>query len=152
MIMQLIPRLKTTLLADSLVCFVFGALLFLTSLIGPSTLILSNSHIGGLSAELFVCIVGMAVLAIGLYVFWMIQHWPERIHHTYAVLAIEVVWCLGCVWLLAVSAQDFTVLGVALILASGIAVFVFLVLEFLGLRNHVAQNVRSVNASHQDQG
>jgi hypothetical protein len=126
--------LRTVLLVDSIVCFATGLLLFIAAVPLASLFFLNPVPVLGLEPPAFLAYVGVAVILIGLGVFVVARVTTIRPFMIWQILAIEIVWIIGCAALLATRSSALSLIGTSFIILAGITVFAFLVLEWFGLR------------------
>ncbi len=116
--------LRRALLADAVITGATGLLLslgsgFLSSLLAlPSTLLLYA---------------GLFLLPFAVLVFLLGQNQQPSVQATQLVIAVNVAWVLGSLWLLFSGVKP-NILGVVFVLVQAIAVGFFAVLQTLGLR------------------
>lgn len=129
------PSLRTTLLVDSIVCFVYGAVLTIAA-DSLSTLFATNPiSLLGYSLPDALRILGWSVLGVGLYVCVVGCAKPIRPIAVWLVIGIEIAWTVGSVLLLAWIGNTLSWIGIAFIISSAVAVFGFMILELIGLQS-----------------
>lgn len=91
----------------------------------------------------FFVFLGLFVATVGCYSWWITGSWPERVKHIYALVGLEVLWCLTCLALLVLDPTELTQLGTLFVIASGAGVLAFLVPELvLFLKFDARQRIR----------
>ncbi|MBD2071518.1 hypothetical protein H6F93_29055 [Leptolyngbya sp. FACHB-671] len=129
------PSLRTTLLVDSIVCFVYGAVLTIAA-DSLSTLFTTNPiSLLGYSLPDALRILGWSVLGVGLYVCVVGCAKPIRPIAAWLVIGIEIAWTVGSVLLLAWIGNTLSWIGIAFIISSAVAVLGFMILELIGLQS-----------------
>ncbi|MBD1871618.1 hypothetical protein H6F95_30820 [Cyanobacteria bacterium FACHB-471] len=129
------PSLRTTLLVDSIVCFVYGAVLTIAA-DSLSTLSTTNPiSLLGYSLPDALRILGWSVLGVGLYVCVVGCAKPIRPIAAWLVIGIEIAWTVGSVLLLAWIGNTLSWIGIAFIISSAVAVLGFMILELIGLQS-----------------
>lgn len=129
------PSLRITLLVDSVVCFIYGAVLTIAAS-SLSTVFMSNTvSLLGYSPTEALKILGLCVLGIGSYV--CIVGCAKQIIPiaVWLVIGIEVIWIIGSILLLAWLGNALSWVGVAFIISGVVAVFGFMVFELIGLQS-----------------
>lgn len=133
---KLVPTLRTTLLADSAVCLLSGALLVAWPLPLATHFATAELLVAGAPLGVFLRWLGAAVLLIGAGVYAVARQRRIAPRAVFPILVIEVLWLAGCAWLGATYYPHLTAAGVAFLLAAAVIVLLFLVLETLGLQHH----------------
>jgi hypothetical protein len=127
--------LRTTLLADSVVCFIYGAVLVIAA-DSLSTLFTTNPvSLLSYSLPQALRIVGWSVLGTGLYVCTVgcAKHIvPIAV---WLVIGIEIAWIVGSILLLIWIGNSLSWVGIAFIISGTVAVFGFMLLELIGLQS-----------------
>jgi hypothetical protein len=129
------PSLRTTLFVDSVVCFIYGAVLTIAA-DSLSTLFASNPiSLLGYSLPEALKILGWSVLGVGLYV--CVVGCAKHIIPiaVWLIIGIEIVWTVGSVLLLAWIGNTLSWIGIAFIISSAVAVLGFMILELIGLQS-----------------
>ncbi len=129
------PSLRTTLLVDSAVCFVYGAVLTIAAS-SLSTVFLNNTvSLLGYSPQEALRVLGLCVLGIGLYV--CVVGCAKQIVPiaVWLVIGIEIIWIVGSVLLLAWLGNALSWIGTTFIISGAVAVFGFMVLELIGIQS-----------------
>jgi hypothetical protein len=129
-----LPSLRSTLLWDSLACVLSGSALLMGA--RPAYALLAPGLTEGevLSPVGLLRLLGAGVLAIGVYVAWVARGRPISAPAVAPILAVEVLWVMGSLALLARADGLLTAAGRVAVGVGAVAVLAFLVLEVLGLR------------------
>lgn len=129
------PSLRTTLLIDSIVCFIYGAVLTIAAN-SLSTLFVTRSvSLLNHSLSEALRILGWSVLGIGLYVCVVgcIKYISPIA--VWLIIGIEMAWTVGSLLLLVWIGSSLSWIGIAFIISSAVAVFGFMVFELTGLQS-----------------
>lgn len=130
-----IPSLRTTLLADSGVCFVYGALLAIAPRLLSTLFTTEAIFIFDYTFEAFLRVLGVGTIAVGVGV-CMVSCAKQIVPlAVWLIVGIEVIWIIGCILLLVCIGSKLALSGVAFIVVSAMVVFGFMVVELFGLRS-----------------
>lgn len=135
------PSLRTTLLVDSGVCFVYGAMLTIAADALTNVFLTNTIPLFGHSPQGALKGLGICVLGIGLYVCSVgcaKQIVPIAV---WLIIGIEIVWTVGSILLLAWIGDALSWIGVAFVISGAIAVCGFMVFEFIGLQSLLQSRV-----------
>ncbi len=133
------PSLRTTLLVDSVVCFVYGSVLTIAADWLANIFMNDAAFLFGYSPQAALRVLGLCVVGIGLYVCavgCMKQIVPIAVG---LVIGIEVAWTVGSLLLLAWIGNVLSWIGLTFIISGAIAVFGFMIFELIGLQ-HLLRN------------
>lgn len=128
------PRSRTVLRADALVCFAFGLIFFVFAAPLGSVLARGPPEVSGVELARALRLLGAGVLAVGVGVTRVAATDPIRPAAVLPILAVEVVWLAACAAIPVWARDHLTPLGLTVVAASAAAVLAFLVLEVAGLR------------------
>lgn len=136
------PSLRTTLLADSVVCFISGLVLTiaarsLSTLLADETILLF-----GYTLEEFLRVLGLGVIAVGVGVWAVGRSKQISPIAVWLIIGIEAVWTVGGIFLVCTE-KALSFAGVAFVMLSVIAVFCFMVFELIGLRSLLHAQVKN---------
>ncbi len=133
-----LPSLRATLLADSLVCFLCGGVLVGWPLPLSALFAGTDLTIAGASFAVFLRWLGAVVILIGAGVYATAKAKVMSRRAVLAIVLVEVLWLLGSFLLLTYYRQSLTPGGIAFVAGGGLVVFVFMVLELIGLQRFAA--------------
>lgn len=135
------PSLRTTLLVDSVVCFIYGAVLTIAAGSLANVFMTNTAPLLGYSPQEALRVLGVCILGIGLYV--CIVGCTKQIIPiaVWLVIGIEIVWTIGTILLLAWIGNALSWIGVAFIISGAVAVFGFMIFEFIGLQSLLRSRV-----------
>src|SRR5687768_14386753 len=121
------PSLRTTLLVDSVVCFIYGAVLTIAARSLSTVFMKTTVSLLGYSPEEALRVLGLCVLGIGLYV--CVVGYTKQITSiaVWLVIGIEVVWITGSMLLLAWLGNVLSWVGVAFVISGAVVVFGFMI-------------------------
>jgi hypothetical protein len=117
--------LRRALAVDAIASGVIGLLLLAAS--SPLAALL------GISAA-FLASTGLVLLPFAFWVGWLAKQANPPRRQVWAIVVINALWVLDSVALLIVGPFDPTALGVAFVLVQAAAVFIFMELEYIGVR------------------
>lgn len=124
--------LRTTLRWDAAACLLAGAPLALMP--EPSRALLTPlSTVEGIDLAWALRLLGVAVLAVGAWCWWLAARQRIGLAGVWPVLAVEAVWVVGGAVLLLEADARLTVFGTAVVCTSLVLVAVFFALEWTGL-------------------
>ncbi|MBD1873489.1 hypothetical protein H6F75_08350 [Nodosilinea sp. FACHB-131] len=129
------PSLRTTLLVDSIVCFIYGAVLTIAARSLSTVFMNTTVSLLGYPPQEALRVLGLCVLGIGLYVCvigYTKQILPIAV---WLVIGIEIVWIIGSILLLGWVGNALSWIGVAFIVSGAVTVFGFMVFELIGLQS-----------------
>jgi hypothetical protein len=135
------PSLRTTLLVDSVVCFIYGAVLTIAAGSLSGVFMHNAVSLFGHSSQEALRVLGLCVLGIGLYVCvvgCMKQIKPIAV---WLVIGIEIIWTVGSMLLLTWIGNAISWIGVAFIISGAVAVFGFMVFELIGLQSLLRSHI-----------
>jgi hypothetical protein len=95
---------------------------------------LGLTHIAGVSAPVFMAVLGFLVIGFAAYVWYVAHQQPFRRNLVWSVIALDAVWVIGSYALLVSRALLLTSGGAWGVFIIAEIVFVFAVLQFFGLR------------------
>jgi hypothetical protein len=133
-----LPSLRATLLADSLVCFLCGGVLFGWPLLLSALFTITDLTIAGTSFGVFLRGLGAVVVLIGAGVYATAQASVVSRMAVLLIVLVEVIWMLGNFLLLTYCHQSLSTGGIAFFAGGAFVVFVFMVLELMGLQKMVS--------------
>ncbi|MBD2105286.1 hypothetical protein H6F94_31005 [Leptolyngbya sp. FACHB-261] len=137
------PSLRTTLLADSVVCFVYGTVLMIAAR-SLSTLFADEAiSVFGYTFEEFLRALGLGVVAVGVGVCIIgctKQILPLAV---WLIIGIEAIWTMGSILLLVWAGNALSWSGIAFVILSAMAVLGFMIFELIGLLSLLHDSVEN---------
>lgn len=129
------PPLRTTLLVDSVVCFIYGAMLTIAAGSLSTVFVNANVSLLGYPPQEALRVLGLCVLGIGLYV--CIVGCAKQIIPiaVWLVIGIEIIWIVGSMLLLAWLGDVLSWIGIAFTISGALTVFGFMIFELIGLQS-----------------
>lgn len=124
--------LRKVLMTDAWVCFAYAVIVVAWADTLAHSLIDADRMRRSIDAAEWLQLLGAFVFGMGVYAVWTCAGWPRRIAHVRTIIAVEVLWCIGCIVLLTTDALPLTVAGNLAVIASGVGVLIFLVAELWG--------------------
>lgn len=105
-------------------------------LVGSRTVadFLGLTRIAGVSASMFLAVLGLLLIGFAAYVWYVAHQQPFRRNLVWSVIGLDAVWVVGSYLLLLSRALPLTFGGAWSVFIVAEIVFVFAVLQFFGLR------------------
>lgn len=134
-----VVNLRAVLVTDAIVCLVFGGIFAVLGADVARLLTRDVETVAGISLPVTVRALGVAVILVGVGVGVVARRRPIPHAGVLPILAIEVLWVLACIALLAGAPDRLTAWGVVVTVVGAVTVAVFFVLEVAGLRREASQ-------------